>query len=291
MRFLIIGCGGSGAIHATYLGNAGHEVAVYDLDPARAGGLAARTRSVAVADTDGDYDCAVVCVPANQHHEVAEAQLLTGRQVVCEKPLALTAEDALHLAQFSDPARLFIAESQAYGGADGLDVLRMKDRIEAGEFGDGGVLWRVCAMTAWRPQAWCGDLSVGGGAFLEGGAHVATVARLLFGEAVRWQGSFQSVNRGTMIVDYVAGHQLLLQIGWDTEGCFAGECEALPNTAGLIGNRRCEAWWPGDDHAAMWRHLLWCLSGAAQPVATLAMAAGAVGDIVKCYAAGGYSLG
>ena len=166
----------------------------------------------------------------------------------------------------------------------------MRDRIAAGEFGQ-PVLWRVCAMTKWRPQEWCDDLSVGGGAFIEGGIHILTTARVLFGEAMRWQGSVRCFSggtgpdSGTFIVDYEAGHQLTLQIGWGTEGCFAGDCEPLANSAGLFGPKRCEPWWPGDDHDAMWTHLLKCIRGEAEPVASLEDAAGAVKDAWQCYKA------
>ncbi len=298
MRFLVIGAGASGSIHIGELKRRGYEVAVYDMDLGRAQTLAAKHGAKAVEwaeATGGDYGCAVVCVPARWHFEVAAQQLGLGRQVVCEKPLALLPFDAETMGVI-DPARLFVAESQCYAGEDGLDILTMQKRIEGGEFGH-PVLWRVCAMTKYRPQAWCKDLSIGGGAFLEGGVHVLTTARVLFGEAIRWQASVRrsftgeaAPDSGTFIIDYECGDQLTLQIGWGTEGCFTGDCEPLPNSFGLIGPRRCEAWWPSDNHSAMWGHLLKCLAGEAEPVATLHDAAGAVADCWKCYAAAGVTF-
>ena len=292
MDILVIGAGAAGNIHVAELERRGCTVGVYDTLPEKAEALAARHDARAVADTTGDWQVAVVAVPAAKHYAVIVEQLAAGRQVVSEKPLALTVPQVQQLAGAATSRQLYIAESQCYAGEDGLDVQRMRGRIAAGEFGD-SVQWRVCAMTKWRPQSWCDDLYIGGGAFLEGGSHVLTTARVLFGEAVKWQGSVRHLSGGTgpdsgaFLIDYERGGQLLISIGWGTAGCFEGECEPLPNSFGLIGSRRCEEWWPGDNHAAMWSHLLKCLAGEAGPVATVHDAAGAVEDCWRCYDAAG----
>lgn len=295
MNFLVIGAGGAGSIHTQELLSRGFRVGVYDRDPAKARALAGRTDAIIAQSDEGSYDCAVVAVPANAHFEVVQRQIALGRRaVVCEKPLCLRPHEAETVTEVAatSTTNLLIAESQCYSEDDGLGVARMRDRVQAGEFGQ-PVLWRVCAMTSYRPQAWFDDLRVGGGAFIEGGVHVLTAARVLFGEAVRWQGSVRCFSggtgpdSGTFLIDYADGHQLTLQIGWGTEGCFTGECKPLPNSAGLFGPRRCEAWWPGDNHSAMWDHLLRCIQGEVNPVATLAHAVGAVYDAWECYRAAG----
>lgn len=288
MRFLIIGAGGSGGVHTRLLVRK-HEVSVYDPDEARALALCAETSAQISYSPEAYCDCAVVCTPGYLHREIVEQQLALGRPVVCEKPLAIRPRDAVYLAE-EYGERVLIAESQAYAGPDGLDVQRMAESISYGEYGD-LVIWRVCAMTSFRPvglQKWFHDFGKSGGAFLEGGVHMATVARVLFGEAVNWRGSVRRMaegapDAGTMIIDYKSGHQLVMQIGWGTEGAFTGECAPLPNSFGLIGSETCQAWWPGDNHEAMWAHLLLCLEGDAEPVATLDDAAGAVCDIWACY--------
>ena len=291
MNFLVIGAGAAGGIHVAELTRRGCAVSVFDVIPEKAEALAAQTGAAAVREASGDYDASVVAVPVGMRGDLLLDLLDSGQTVIAEKPLALAANEAATIAKLAS-SRLYIAESQCYAGEDGLDVARMATRLAEGEFGS-PVLWRVCAMTRWRPQAWCDDLYIGGGAFLEGGAHVLTTARVLFGRAVRWQGSVRCFSggtgpdTGTFLIDYERGDQLCLQIAWGTEGCFTGECEPLPNSFGLIGPRKCEAWWPGDDHAAMWGHLLKCLAGEAVPVATVADAAGAVCDCWRCYEAAG----
>jgi len=293
MKFLVIGAGAAGGIHVRELCGRGHEVCVYDVDADKAGALAASSGATPVRETSGDYGATVVAVPAGMRGGLVGDLLAEGRKVICEKPLAIDVAGAEALRDHADAGNLLVAESQCYAGADGLDIARMRGRLAAGEFG-AEVLWRVCAMTnpVWV-QSWCDDLYIGGGAFLEGGVHVLTTARVLFGEAVRWQGSVRCFSggtgpdTGTFIIDYAGGDQLCLQIGWGTAGCADGTCEPLPNSAGLIGPQRCEPWWPGDDHAAMWGHLLKCLAGEAVPVATVADAAGAVADCWRCYGAAG----
>lgn len=292
MRFLVIGAGSAGQFHCETLLSLEQDVYLYDEDVDRAAALATSTGAKPyIVDTEGEFDCAVVAVPANKHREVVEHHIVRGRKVVCEKPLALTGHDAQVIARYPADS-VFIAESQAYAGDDSLDVKRMAENIEAGEFG-----WPVClslrCMTKYRPQPWFDDLGVGGGAFLEGGVHMLTVARVLFGEPCRWFGSTRSFgggsgpDTGVFVVDYEYGHQLMLQIAWGVEGCLAGTCAPLSAQFGLFGPRKCLPWYPGDNHKAMWQHLLKCLAGEAQPVATLDHAAGAVEDVWKCYATAG----
>ena len=188
-------------------------------------------------------------------------------------------------AEGAEPG-VYVAESQAYGS--GFADLRQRLDYVCGS----PVVWRACYMTPYRPQRWSYELQVGGGAFCEGGIHMLTCARSLFGVATKWQGSVRSFaggtgpDSGTLLIDYEGGHQLCLQLGWGTADCFAGG-SLLPNSVGFFGPRAVLPWAPADDHSAMWDHLLLCLAGEAQPVATAAHAAAAVGDLWRCYAAAG----
>lgn len=92
---------------------------------------------------------------------------------------------------------------------------------------------------------------------------------------------------GAELVEYERGDMLSLSIYWGTEGCFTGDCAPLAGQAGFIDRERVEAWWPADNHTAMWGHLLKCIAGEAEPVATTAHAAGAVADVWRCYEAAG----
>ena len=287
MNAMVIGAGGAGRIHAHELSSRGIEVAVHDVDMARAATLAKEVGVGVEADAGADgYDLAVVAVPACAHREVAEAQVDRGRIVVCEKPLALYPEDAEALTELDG---LYIAESQCYAGDDSLHIARQAQAIQH------PTIWQVVASTTYRPQAWYDKLHIGGGTFLEGGAHILTTARVLFGEAVSWQGAVRCFaggdgpDSGTFLIEYERGDILSLSIYWGTEGCFTGACDPIGGVGGLIDAQEARSWWPADNHSAMWDHLLKCISGEAEPVATLHHAAGAVADAWRCYEAAGVS--
>lgn len=235
-----------------------------------------------------EADITVVAVPTQYHYQYIRLLLDDGRTVVSEKPLCLYPEQAAEVAGTSG-GRLYIAESQGYGA----DQTAQREQVRGGYYGD-EVLWRVAAMSPYKSQAWSYELYQGGGAFLEGGAHVATVARMLFGKAVNWQGMFRCFaggsgpDTGQLAIEYEDGDMLSLQICWGTAGCWSGACKPLPNVAGLVGSVRCASWWPGDNHAAMWDALLPAIEAGTQPLVTADDAAGAVADVWRCYRAGGY---
>jgi predicted dehydrogenase len=260
-------------------------VQIHDTDAAKAAHLAQEYGATAVPTRctidPATYDVAVVAVIPSEHYPVALEQVRMGKKVVVEKPLCLLPEHATPLGQ--EPG-VYIAESQAYG--NGFAALRERLAYVCGS----PVIWRACYMTPYRPQDWSYDLNIGGGAFMEGGIHMLTCARALFGMAVNFQGSVRSFaggtgpDSGTLLVDYERGDQLCLQLGWGTSDCFAG-AGTLPNSVGFYGPRSVLPWAPADDHSAMWDHLLQCLEGDAEPIVTAEQAAGAVGDLWWCYEA------
>lgn len=286
MKALIVGAGGAGRIHLEQMDERGIETRVFDIDLDKAAALSGGR--VEVDPLAEDYDVAIVAVPAHQHRAVVEAQAPVREFVICEKPLALYPEDAAAIAELD---KVLIAESQCYAGADGLGVQRMAASMQRGDIGR-PIIWRLAAQTSYRPQSWCSDLHVGGGAFIEGGVHVLTTARVVFGEAVGWQGSVRCFgggtgpDSGTIIVDYEHGDQCVLSMYWGTEGAFAGG-ETVNAPATLVTPRVTKTWWPPDAHAVMWDHLLKVIAGEVEPVATTAQAAGAVADVWRCYEAAG----
>jgi len=290
MRYLVIGAGAAGRIHVEQLTRRGMDVQVYDTDAAKATMLAQQYGATAVPTRclidHTTYDVAVVAVIPSEHYPVALEQVRMGKRVVVEKPICLLPDHAAALA--AEPG-VYVAESQAYG--NGFGALRERLAYICGD----PVIWRACYMTPYRPQAWSYELAVGGGAFCEGGIHMLTCARALFGNAVKWQGSVRCFaggtgpDSGTLLIDYERGDQLCLQLGWGTADCFAGS-PTLPNSVGFYGPRSVLPWAPADDHSAMWDHLLSCLDGEAEPVATAAQAAGAVQDLWRCYEAAGITV-
>lgn len=295
MQALVIGAGAAGGIHVRELLGRGLNVSVWDIDADRAAKLAADTGATVAADPEVACDLSVIAVPTAWHidHIWTQLELGDGRAVVCEKPLVLTADEARSLDGIGavDLARLYIAESQAYGNK----LIETKGMIDAGILGDGPVMWSLALMSAYRSQPWSYRLREGGGAFLEGGAHLCTVAAYLFGESERHSGEFighigDAPDTGTLTIRYKAGHILSLEIGWGTHELHAGLSKPPANRCVLIGSEKVMPYMTGDHHSAMWEQLLPAIRDRRPAFVTPAHAAQAVCDVWACYEAGGVSL-
>jgi len=104
LRAGVVGVGYLGRFHAQkYASHPGATlVAVVDTDPSRAAAVAAELGVEAVADVEalvGRVDCASVAVPTPAHFSVAQALLEAGIDVLVEKPLATTVEQAQALLE------------------------------------------------------------------------------------------------------------------------------------------------------------------------------------------------
>jgi myo-inositol 2-dehydrogenase / D-chiro-inositol 1-dehydrogenase len=104
----VVGAGGMGAAHAENLHarvKGVQVVAVMDADPARAEEVAARYGSASVFGdahemiADDGVEAVVIASPDPTHAELTLECLRRKKPVLCEKPLATTAEDALEVVE------------------------------------------------------------------------------------------------------------------------------------------------------------------------------------------------
>jgi predicted dehydrogenase len=138
-----------------------------------------------------DVDLVVVCVPPTQNREIVLGAAAAGKHVVCEKPLATSAEAAAELLEACRSAGVFHGLGAAYRWTPALRAIRaMLDRGELGEvrsmrasflldYGadpDVPLLWRFQRALA------------GGGIAIDTGYHVVDCARYLVGEIATVQG-------------------------------------------------------------------------------------------------------
>ncbi|HTI32237.1 MAG TPA: Gfo/Idh/MocA family oxidoreductase [Miltoncostaea sp.] len=105
LRVAIAGTGFIGAVHAHAVRAAGGRVAaVMASTPERSEAAARRLGADRAASgiedlvTAEDVDVVHVCTPNHLHDEIADAALVAGKHVVCEKPLAVDLERAERLA-------------------------------------------------------------------------------------------------------------------------------------------------------------------------------------------------
>jgi len=97
-RIAVLGCGYWGSNHIRTLKGLGALHAVSDANPARAEGFASEQECLAIAPDDlftrDDIDAIVMALPPQFHAEAATRAMENGKDVLVEKPIALTVEDA-----------------------------------------------------------------------------------------------------------------------------------------------------------------------------------------------------
>ena len=271
MKAIIIGCGGAGANHANQLKKLNIEYDVYDTDIKKAECLAS-THNVNVSEYK-NHDLVIVCVPAVYHAKVVKEYI--EKAVVCvEKPFTLKPVDSAYLERYKN---LYCLESMVYSPP----VLEAKNKLS--DLG-GKILWRANYSTIYRPQEWIDDIEIGGQTFLEGGVHIVSCARFLFGKAIRHTGFFTDENKrnGLINIEFEQGI-LNLTITWGIENCLNGKRPAVPNDSYLIGHQDYLSFSPFDDHGTMWTGILNNISDSTEPMFTNSMAADAVSSVWKCY--------
>jgi predicted dehydrogenase len=130
-----------------------------------------------------DIDAVVVCTPSNRHEAHVRAALQAGKYVLCEKPLALTAEGVASLLQ-EDGAdeRLMIAMNQRYRP----DAIALRQFVAGGELGNVYYL-KTGWLNRYRPRGrtWRDrKATAGGGAFMDLGLQMLDLAMWTLGYPV-----------------------------------------------------------------------------------------------------------
>ena len=97
-RIAVLGCGYWGSNHIRTLKALGALYAVSDANPARAEGFASEQECLAIAPDDlfarDDVDAIIMALPPQFHAETAIRAVESGKDVLVEKPVALTVADA-----------------------------------------------------------------------------------------------------------------------------------------------------------------------------------------------------
>ena len=97
-RIAVLGCGYWGSNHIRTLKKLGVLHAVSDANGARAEGFASEQECLAIAPEElhlrDDVDAVVLALPPQYHAEFAERLVKAGKDVLVEKPIALTVADA-----------------------------------------------------------------------------------------------------------------------------------------------------------------------------------------------------
>jgi predicted dehydrogenase len=189
IRVGIVGCGGIGQAHADALRQCKEAeiTALCDVDKSRAAALAGEKGQIALFT---DYrellsadvvDAIVVCTPNKMHCPITLAAIAAGKDVLCEKPLAMNAREGKRMVDAAKAKKriLMVAQAMRYGST----AQYIQRLAEGGRFGEiyfGKVVW---FRRAGIPRGWfqVRELS-GGGPLIDLGVHAIDMLWWIMGK-------------------------------------------------------------------------------------------------------------
>lgn len=128
-----------------------------------------------------ELDAVSVTTWNNGHAPISIAALKAGKNVLCEKPMALTTEEAKAMKQAAEDSGklLMIGFVRRFGQNTAI----MKDFINAGRIGDIYHIDVKCTRRAGNPCGWFSDKSrSGGGPVIDLGVHMIDLSYYLMGK-------------------------------------------------------------------------------------------------------------
>jgi len=224
--FGIIGCGGMGRHHTQSLaGIDGAQVAACaDVDGEVAKAFAEAhgvpqafddyRRLLDLAELDGVF----VTTPTFTHREIVEAAAAAGKEIFCEKPIALTVEDAEAMLAACERAgvQLMIGFVRRYDSHWG----KVRELVQAGAIGR-PVVWRQCNAGPCPKSPWYMYKDKGGGPLIDGAVHTYDFARHIYGDAQAVWADMTRLRRdrtawdtGTAAIRFHSGDDLVLSWSW-----------------------------------------------------------------------------
>jgi predicted dehydrogenase len=249
VRFGVIGVGGMGATHATYLAQMEETrlVAVADVDEKNAARIASETGARAYADyrqliDEGGIEAIVVAAPHPLHPAMTEYAARHGIHVLCEKPVAVSVAAADNMIAVCRDSGVLLGI--VFQQRTEPSRRTMKRLIDQGVLGE---LYRVSmTVSYYRPQAYYESASWRGTWKGEGGGILMNQAAHALDQLVWMGGLPQRVQAMTLTrlhkVEVENTALAMLDYGADKAGWFhtssadllngerlevAGECGAL----------------------------------------------------------------
>lgn len=162
---------------------------------------------------DPNVEAVTVCLPTDLHAEVTCAALAAGKHVLCEKPMALGADDCDRMTEAAVKAKrvLMIAQVLRFWP----EYVRLGEVVRSGEYGRvrQATFTRTCGEPTW--SKWLPDQDRSGGAVLDLLVHDIDQILLLFGMPDRV--TAKQLGTGDALMAsfiYPAGPEVRLHGGW-----------------------------------------------------------------------------
>ena len=190
IRIGVVGAGRMGSIHARLIATRVPEArlaGIADVNVEAARHLADELGSPPVFASLDDMlaalatDAVLIAVSSNRHLEAIRVAAAAGRDILCEKPIALTMADTTAAIAAADSAhvRLQVGFMRRWD----LDYARARDRLASGDLGR-AILFKSLQFDAEPPPAAFADPAVSGGIMVDMGIHEFDLARWLMNDEV-----------------------------------------------------------------------------------------------------------
>ena len=183
-KFAVIGYGGMGSWHVNHalksdvLDLAG----IYDIDPAKqekakANGIYSYN-SLEELLNDKSVELVTIAIPNDVHLDTVVKCLEAGKNVICEKPVALSTEDLNTMIEASKKAgKLFtVHQNRRFD----VDYLAMQQLYDSGEIGKPIRIESRIHGSRGIPSDWRGEKEHGGGMILDWGIHLIDQLMLIY---------------------------------------------------------------------------------------------------------------
>ncbi|SEG16704.1 Gfo/Idh/MocA family protein [Paenibacillus sp. UNC499MF] len=242
MKVAVVGCGTMGTVHGTdYSLLPGVELTgVCDLDRETARDLAGHLETIAYFSfedmmAEAEIDAVSIALPTHLHKEYVMKAADLGKHVICEKPIALTLEDAEEMISYCQEkgVRLFIGHVVRFFP----EYADLKRKLDSGAAGEPGVahLKRVGSHPG-TAKDWYNDFDKSHGVIMDMMIHDIDFARWAYGE-VR---EVFALNRRSADQDYAlvtlrfeSGAIANLEGHWGYPGAFSTAAE-FAGKSGII---------------------------------------------------------
>jgi predicted dehydrogenase len=190
VRIGVVGAGRMGSIHARLIARHVHEAhlaGIADLNLRAARHLAGELGDPPVFPSldemlgAGNIDAVLIAVSSNGHLDAIRAAAAAGRDILCEKPIALTMADTRAAIAAADAAgvRLQVGFMRRWDP----DYARAKARLASGALGR-PMLFKSLQFDAEPPPLAFADPAVSGGIMVDMGIHEFDLARWLMDDEV-----------------------------------------------------------------------------------------------------------
>ncbi|ANE45320.1 oxidoreductase [Paenibacillus swuensis] len=188
MKVAVVGCGGMGSIHAHSYAKmpAVKLVGVCDIRMEMAEELAGETGTTAFGSLEAmitavDPDVVSITLPSYLHKDYVCKAADFGKHIICEKPLALTSNDAEEISRYCEHkgVQLYVGHVVRFFP----EYVRMKQEIDAGRVGRVGVAHaRRVGEHPGNKSLWFKEMEKSGGVILDLMVHDIDYMRWTLGE-------------------------------------------------------------------------------------------------------------